>query len=329
MLIAGIDEAGYGPLLGPLVITGVSMKIPDELEGLSLWELFSDAISRNTKQNKGKFIVADSKKLFRKSSKRNGICELERSALGITILAEKETDRKTQFCPENLNAFLKLISLEPECNLQDKWYARSTLKLPVEVDRQGLMLAVNIFERELRAVSAEIAGVYTVPLIERQYNRFAKLMKNKAQILFSQTARIIARIISQSNERRIRIFIDKQGGRNSYTNNLLKFFSQWQLRILKESDEQSVYVLANNNRAIEISFTKNGEQYNLLTAWASIVSKYVRELFMIQFNNYWLGLDKRLKPTAGYWQDGQRFVRDILPLMKRMNIKEDELIRQL
>ncbi len=329
MLIAGIDEAGYGPLLGPLVITGISMKIPDEIEGLSLWELFSNATAKNTKKTDGKFVITDSKKLFRRNGKTKCIRELERSALGSAVLLKRKESDSEKIFPENLNELMNIISLEPTAHLDSDWYSHRNLKLPVEVDKQGLMLSAKIFERELNTLSAELTGVYTIPLIEKRYNRFAKTIRNKSQILFSQTARIIARIINKTNEKKIKIFIDKQGARNSYVNNLLKIFENWQLVVIKESDEQSTYRLEQQNKKVKICFTRNGEQYNMLTAWASIVSKYVRELFMIQFNKYWLEIDKTLKPTAGYWKDGQRFVNDIAPLMKKMKISSDELIRQL
>ena len=321
MLIAGIDEAGYGPLLGPLVITGVSMKLPDELDGLSLWELFDDVIAQQAKNANGKFVITDSKKLFRGSGKKN-IRELERSALGAVSLINNTP-------PKNLSQLIDAISLETEPHLLSRWYCHNELTLPVEVDRKGLILAADIFKRGLKMISAELAGVYTVPLVEKKYNHLVSLIKNKSQILFSQTTRIIANIIDNTPERKIKIFIDKQGGRNSYVNNLLKIFGHWQLTVIKESDEQSAYRLAHKNRILEINFTREGEKYNMLTAWASIVSKYVRELFMMQFNKFWCNIDENLKPTAGYWKDGQRFVKDITPLIKQMNIKNDELIRKI
>jgi hypothetical protein len=44
---------------------------------------------------------------------------------------------------------------------------------------------------------------------------------------------------------------------------------------------------------------------------ASMVSKYLRELFMSSINRYFAGFCPDLKPTAGYWKDGLRFVNDL------------------
>ncbi len=333
MLIAGIDEAGYGPLLGPLVISGVAMTIPDELDGLSLWHLFADAISENAKKSGGKFVIADSKKLFRKaknkSKSRKNLYELERSALGAAILSCAKENITQSDCPEDIDKLMTIISLEPKSHLNAKWYSHRKLHLPLEVDKQSLILSANILRRELKSLASEFTGVYTIPLFEKRYNEFAKAIKNKSQILFSQTARIVANIINNTAQRKIKIFIDKQGARNSYLNNLLRIFETWHITVIKESDEISIYRLEQADRSVEIRFTRNGEKDNMLTAWASIVSKYVRELFMIQFNEFWIKLDTELKPTAGYWQDGQRFIKDIAPLISKMQIGDDELIRQL
>ena len=35
----GIDEAGYGPNLGPFVMTLVACRVPDELQHANLWDV--------------------------------------------------------------------------------------------------------------------------------------------------------------------------------------------------------------------------------------------------------------------------------------------------
>ena len=51
-----------------------------------------------------------------------------------------------------------------------------------------------------------------------------------------------------------------------------------------------------------------GETHHLPIALASIMSKYIRELFMLFFNRYWANQVTDLRPTAGYYQDGKRFL---------------------
>ena len=46
-----------------------------------------------------------------------------------------------------------------------------------------------------------------------------------------------------------------------------------------------------------------------------MTAKYVRELVMGRFNRYWNNLMPELKPTAGYREDGARWLRDAGPIV--------------
>ena len=63
-------------------------------------------------------------------------------------------------------------------------------------------------------------------------------------------------------------------------------------------------------------------------AMASMLSKYTRELFMDRLNAWFIGHQSDLKPTAGYAQDGKRFLDDIAGLMSVLKIDHASLVRQ-
>jgi hypothetical protein len=58
-----------------------------------------------------------------------------------------------------------------------------------------------------------------------------------------------------------------------------------------------------------------------------MVSKYIRELLVSCINRYFQGYCPELTPTAGYWQDGQRFLRDIASLCPQAPYEQSRLVR--
>jgi hypothetical protein len=63
-------------------------------------------------------------------------------------------------------------------------------------------------------------------------------------------------------------------------------------------------------------------------AVASMVSKYVRELSMELFNRFWRVHLPELKPTHGYPSDSHRFRRDVAEVQTRLAIADDVLWRE-
>ena len=75
---------------------------------------------------------------------------------------------------------------------------------------------------------------------------------------------------------------------------------------------------------MEIAFQAKGESH-LPTALASMASKYLRELAMHAFNDFWRGHVADLRPTAGYPVDAQRFKADIAAGQQSLGI-EDRIV---
>jgi ribonuclease HII len=125
----------------------------------------------------------------------------------------------------------------------------------------------------------------------------------------------------------IQIQVDRQGGRAHYRENLLRSFPGMDLRIVQEGDRTSVYELRTGGRMVRLSFEVEADDLYLPVALASMVSKYVRELLMECMNEYFVGMNASLKPTAGYWKDGQRFVADLRKHLPEMEIDGHRLIR--
>ena len=65
----------------------------------------------------------------------------------------------------------------------------------------------------------------------------------------------------------------------------------------------------------------------LPVALASMVAKYVRELLMQRLNRFFRGQMTGLKPTAGYFKDGRRYVTEIKPVIQRLHLASSDLVR--
>src|SRR6266446_5323697 len=70
----GIDEAGYGPNLGPFVMTVVACQVPDDRAGHNLWDVLT-AVARKGGKDDGRLLVDDSKVVY---SSGRGLAGLER-----------------------------------------------------------------------------------------------------------------------------------------------------------------------------------------------------------------------------------------------------------
>jgi hypothetical protein len=78
---------------------------------------------------------------------------------------------------------------------------------------------------------------------------------------------------------------------------------------------------------MRVIFRVRCEETHLPVALASMFAKYVRELFMLRFRAYWQKLAPKIRPTYGYLPDGNRFVEEIEPLLSRLGIKRESMVR--
>src|SRR5204862_7240764 len=123
-------------------------------------------------------------------------------------------------------------------------------------------------------------------------------------------------------------YVDKHGGRNNYAALLRPTFADGILKTHEEGAERSVYRLHGARREVQITFQPRADGDHLCVALASMLSKYLREVLMEQFNRFWQGHVPGLKATVGYPTDAVRFFADIKEAVSRLGFAEAAVWRR-
>jgi ribonuclease HII len=123
-------------------------------------------------------------------------------------------------------------------------------------------------------------------------------------------------------------YVDKHGGRNNYSAMLQHAFPDGMVLAREETLSRSVYRVTGLRRQVQLTIQPRADSEHFCVALASMVSKYVRELLMREFNDFWQAQVPGLKPTAGYPGDAARFYDEIRPVASRLGIPETTLWRR-
>ena len=118
--IIGIDEAGYGPNLGPFVMSAVACLVPDELGIPNLWQLLNTVVRQAAEAPDDRILVDDSKLVF---STARGLGELER---GVHALLVRDLPLPT------LHALLEAIAPDDLSALTGEHWFTGTSPIPTE-----------------------------------------------------------------------------------------------------------------------------------------------------------------------------------------------------
>ncbi|MFP4026561.1 MAG: hypothetical protein ACLFWL_02085 [Candidatus Brocadiia bacterium] len=316
---AGIDEAGYGPLLGPLVVAGTAFRTGEVPTEGALWDQLSVAISRNFAHADGRLIVNDSKVVY---SRRKGLRALEEGVLGFLSVRHPRLSN----CGKLFSAIF-----HPSVSPTDRspwWEGIEKLILPRKANISSIDSKAAPLKISLQKESLAFLGIRAITVLPSEYNKIVSHTRNKANLLWQKCGLLLQRLWRFANKESVFVLVDRHGGRVHYRKLLCDAFPECQIDVVQEGPAGSSYEISHNQDQMHVAFKKNGDQRALPVALASMTAKYVRELYMIVFNRYWQKELPDLKPTAGYARDARRFLADIKPLLENSEIDRRSLIRE-
>ena len=188
-------------------------------------------------------------------------------------------------------------------------------------------IASAVLAEDLASNGIELLELRSCCLDVAHYNKMVGTVRNKASVLFTATAQLIKAAYDNFAGDDLQIIIDRQGGRVHYQRILQRMFADMELRIVRESPTNSSYELQSGSKQMRLHFTVGADERFLPVSLASMVSKYVRELLVDNINRYFSSFHSELRPTAGYWKDGLRFIEDLKTHIPHVEYDSNQLIR--
>lgn len=318
LIVAGIDEAGYGPLLGPLTVACCVLRVSDWCPGdpaPDVWRLLERAVSRAGGEPRGRIRIDDSKRLKLPNlgpgeTGRHPLLHLEVGVLAFAAQLERSP------CADD-ELFRQL-----GVDLGDSsWALGSSSPLPVAWEAGSIAIAANSLAKELERARVGLLRLACEAVSVERFNQTVKESGTKGEATIGAIGRHLRAVLGAlgtwaGEHDHIRFVCDRLGGRTAYAEVLERELGR-PVRVLEESDRCSRYACSldrhgidDDGQGIGLLFMPECERAHLPVALASMTAKYVRELAMARFNRHWCERIPNLKPTAGYRQDAARWLRD-------------------
>ena len=315
--LIGADEAGYGPNLGPLVIATSVWHVSCNPLDCDLYKLLRRVVTRSASKSSNKRVaIADSKALYKAGQ---GIASLERNLLG--AIASLKTAATTSRALWN--------ALDPTaCEQFDAlpWHECHDANLPLQADGSDIETLRACIEAGFQRAGVRLVAIAATAIFPARFNALVDEYGSKGEALSRATLQLLGRVLERCDVEPTLVVCDKHGSRGKYQRLLQEQFPDPLIEIVREGLLESVYRWGPAAARFEARFRAKGENF-LPAALASMTAKYLRELAMHAFNEYWVQQVAELKPTAGYPGDARRFKRQIAATQASLGISDRILWR--
>lgn len=385
-ILIGMDEAGYGPNLGPLVVaatawevaggrgqgavargqgaevrgqrsgierrdglasaatpsplTVTSAMLADELPApcdVDLYTRLQNVVTRRASQRR--IAIADSKALYRPG---HGLRQLERGVHAVLATLQQPTHSWSQL--------VETCAADHAGRQQSlPWHTDFDWVLPNDVASDEVSLLSERLSRNCADVGVRPLAIRARLVHPSEFNELVDYFGSKGAALSHVTMGLLREVLAQlwsdqplvpnfhsrapspqppapSPPSHILAVCDKHGARNRYAALLQHHFPEHWIEPVLESHVESRYAWGPTESRVQVAFRMQGERF-LPTALASMTAKYMRELAMRAFNDYWCARVPGLRPTAGYPVDARRFRSDIASKQRELGIDDHVLWR--
>lgn len=360
--LIGIDEAGYGPNLGPLVMTSVACRVPGDSPGSragpNLWHTLRAAVRCPGGPDDGRLLIGDSKQVY---SSARGLAGLEHGVLATLLAMDipgKQSAVSSQRSVAEARAW-EAVAAEPLAGAWGSWgskglagasgslsqyldmtcpgwreelskepWFRGTTSLPVAAPLPRIRQAYARFSEACLERGVHWGPARSLVVCPSRFNEMLQRWDSKGAVLGLGLAELLRHNHDPDDGADPVIFIiDKHGGRNHYSAMVQHGLDDGFVLAREEGALRSVYDVAGLRRPLRVNFQPRADAEHLCVALASMFSKYLREVLMLEFNRFWQVQVPGLKATAGYPRDAQRFYSVIRPAAAKLGILDTTLWR--
>jgi hypothetical protein len=369
-ILIGMDEAGYGPNFGPLVVAATAWHVADEGSGFGVQASENGAAASAAQKERRKTSLSPRASTASvatstpHSALRTPHSEIDLYRRLRTIVAKRPSDRRIAIADSKVlyspgvglrqlerglhavlrsmrqtltswSAIVNYCGADPDGHhKQVCWPDGFNCLLPMDAAVEELARLEARFTRACDGAGVRPLFIRARLVYPQQFNELVAYYGTKGAALSHVTVSLLREVVDavpafaprSSQLAPIYAVCDKHGGRNYYTALLQHHFSEHWVNPVFESHAESRYEWGRPDSRIQVTFRMQGERF-LPTALASMAAKYLRELAMRAFNEFWCARIEGLRPTAGYPKDSHRFRNDIRATQRKLGIDDHVLWR--